>query len=64
MDCCASEDLESDEKLEGQLSSSSIFALAADGAESEWEHLKILLDTACLCGAKQTAKHKAYKLYC
>ena len=29
--------------------------LRADGAESEWEEWKIVLDIACLCGAKQNA---------
>ena len=48
---------------QGTSSLSSVFAPAADGAESVWEQWKIRLDIACLCGAKQTAKHKAYKLY-
>ena len=41
----------------------SVLALAANGAEPEWEKWKIHLDIAWLCGVKQTAKHKAYKLY-
>ena len=63
VDCCASSDTEFDENLEASSFSSSIFAPAADGAESVWEQWKISLDITCLCGAKQTAKHKAYKLY-
>ena len=43
--------------------SKTIFAPAADVVWSEWEQGKIRLDITCLCGAKQTAKHKACKLY-
>ena len=58
-------DAESDENIEGTSSSlaSSVIAPAADGAESMSEQWKIRLDIACLCDAKQTAKHNgAYKL--
>ena len=54
----------SDENLAGSSSPSSVSAPAADGAESEWEQWKVLLEIACLCGAKQTAKYKAYNLSC
>ena len=66
VDCCASSDLESDENLEGSSSSSSIKDdLCPCSRQSlirvaQW---KIRLDITCLCGVKQTAKHKAYKLY-
>ena len=48
-----------DENIDETSSSSSVFAHAANGAESVWEQWKIRLDIACRCGAKQTAKHKA-----
>ena len=60
VDGCASSDAEN---IEGISSSSSVFAPAADGAVSVWEQWKIHLDIACLCGAKQTAKHNVYKFY-
>ena len=63
VDACASSDAESNENIEGTLSSSSVFPPAADGAVSVWEQRKICLDIARLCGAKQTAKQNAYKLY-
>ena len=58
---CASSDAKSVENIEGASSSSSIFAPTADEAELEWEQWKICLDIACLCVAKQTAKHKSHR---
>ena len=41
VDGSASSDVELDENIEGTPSSSSVFAPAADGAESVWEQWKI-----------------------
>ena len=63
MDVCAFSDAKADENIEGTQSSSSIFAPAADGAVFVWKQLKICLDIACFCVAKQTVKQNANKLY-
>ena len=48
----------SDDNLAGPLSSSSISALEADAAGSEWEPWKVGLDIVCLCGSRGVSVEK------